>query len=60
MIKDILNGMKDVVVEVGTGMLESYNEISTEARKTFAKLEVKLMGSYEDLEALSKVKETVK
>jgi hypothetical protein len=60
MIKDVLDGIKEVLVEVSTGMIESYKEVSTEATKVFGELEVKLMGSYEDLEALSKVKETVK
>ncbi len=60
MIKDILDGVKEVVVEVSTGMAESCQTISVQANKIFADLNVKLMGSYEEIEAFEKAKEAQK
>ena len=59
MIKDILDGIKEVVVEVSSGMLESYQTISAQASKIFDDVNVKLMGSYEEIEAFEKAKEIV-
>lgn len=60
MMKDILDGVKDVVVELGTGMAETCQTISEKANTMFSDIEVKLMGSYDDIEAYDKAQETKK
>lgn len=60
MIKDIVDGTKEVVLELRDGMKESYEDISVRANKIFTAIEVKLMGSYEELEAYEKAKEAEK
>ena len=56
MIKAIITGVKEVVLEIATGMKEAYQEMISPLKKGSAKLQVKLMGSYEELEALEKEK----
>jgi len=56
MIKDILNGVKEVVVEISTGMAESCKTIFGESYRFYDNLNVKLMGSYEEIEAYEKAK----
>ncbi|HIP52267.1 MAG TPA: hypothetical protein EYG94_09295 [Campylobacterales bacterium] len=60
MIKDVLDGIKEVVIEVSIGMKESFSELSSESKILFSDLEVKLMGSYEEIEAHEKAKATEK
>ena len=60
MIKDILEGIKEVVVEIGTGMVDSCQTISVKANEVFNDIDVKLMGSYEEIEAYEKAKESRK
>ncbi|CAA6823993.1 MAG: Unknown protein [uncultured Sulfurovum sp.] len=57
MIKDILDGAKEVVLELSAGMTESCKEISRKSNTLFADIEVKLMGTYEEIEAYEKAKE---
>ena len=57
MIKDIVEGVKEVVVELGTGMAESCKIAYGESCNFYADLDVKLMGSYEEIEAYEKAKE---
>ncbi|CAA6812888.1 MAG: Unknown protein [uncultured Sulfurovum sp.] len=56
MIKDILDGTKEVAGELSRGMIESCKEISIKSNILFADIEVKLMGSYEEIEAYEKAK----
>lgn len=56
MIKDILSGVKDVVVELGSGMTETCKTLSSQANEVFNDIDVKLMGSYEEIEAYEKAK----
>jgi hypothetical protein len=58
MIKDILDGVKEVVFEIGTGMAESCQTISVSANKIYDDINVKLMGSYEEIDAFEKAKES--
>jgi len=55
-----LDGIKEVVIEVSIGMKESFSELSSESKILFSDLEVKLMGSYEEIEAHEKAKATEK
>ena len=57
MIKSILDGVKEVVVELGTGMAESCKIAYGQSCNVYADLDVKLMGSYEEIEAYEKAKE---
>ena len=57
MIKDILDGVKEVVVELGSGMAESCKIAYGESCNFYADLDAKLMGSYEEIEAYEKAKE---
>ena len=57
MIKDILDGVKEVVVELGTGMAESCKIAYAESCNFYADLDAKFMGSYEEIEAYEKAKE---
>jgi hypothetical protein len=59
MIKDILDGVKEVVVELSTGMAESCKIAFVESSKVYADINAKLMGSYEEIDAFEKTKETV-
>ena len=49
MIKDILEGIIEVVVEIGTDMLETCQTLLND-------IDAKLMGSYEEIEAYEKAK----
>ncbi|HHD82214.1 MAG TPA: hypothetical protein ENK94_03380 [Campylobacterales bacterium] len=51
MIKDILAGVKEVVVELSSGMKESCGSLTTEINSCLDDLNVKMMGSYEEIEA---------
>ena len=57
MIKDILNGVKEVVVEISTGMAESCKTVFGESYEFYNDLNVKLMGSYEEIGTYEKEKE---
>ena len=57
MMKDILDGVKKVVVELGTGMAEGCKVAYAKSCIFYADLDVKLMGSYEEIEAYEKAKE---
>ena len=57
MIKDILEGVKEVVVEISTGMAESCKTIFAESYEFYNNLNIKLMGSYEEIGAYEKAKE---
>ena len=57
MMKDILDGVKKVVVELGTGMAEGCKVAYAKSCTFCADVDVKLMGSYEEIEAYEKAKE---
>jgi hypothetical protein len=56
MIKDILTGTKDVIVELSSGMRETCGTLSTDINSCLDDLNVKLMGSYQEIEAYEKEK----
>jgi hypothetical protein len=56
MIKDILMGTKDVIVELSCGMKESCSTLSTDINSCLDDLNVKMMGSYQEIEAYEKEK----
>ncbi|CAA6814276.1 MAG: Unknown protein [uncultured Sulfurovum sp.] len=56
MIKDILDGTKEVLVELTTGMVETCKELSLQSTTLCDDIEVKLMGTYQEIEAYEKAK----
>lgn len=56
MIKDILTGAKDVIVELSNGMKETCGSLSTDINSCLDDLNVKLMGSYQEIEAHEQAK----
>ena len=57
MKKDILDDVKKVVVEWGTGMAKGCKVAYAKGCTFCADVDVKLMGSYEEIEAYEKAKE---
>ena len=60
MLKDILEGSKEVLLELFEGMRESSKELWERSMEIFEAVDVKLMGSYEEIEAFEKEKESKK
>jgi hypothetical protein len=56
MIKDILSGTKEVIVEVSCGMKEGCESLSSQINTCLDDLNIKMMGSYQELEAYEKAK----
>jgi len=56
MIKEIVTGTKDILVELGSGMKESCGTLSTDINNCLDDLNVKLMGSYQEIAAHEKEK----
>ena len=57
MMKDILESVKSVMVELGSGMAESCKVVYGESCNFYADVDAKLMGSYEEIETFEKSKE---
>jgi len=57
-MKDILEGIKEVVLELSSGMKESCQVVFQESSELYKDLNVKLMGSYDEIEEHEKSKET--
>jgi len=60
MLKDILEGSKEVLLELFQGMSENSKELLERSKEIFEAVDVKLMGSYEEIEAFEKAKESKK
>ena len=59
-MKDIVNGVKEVVSEVSSGITESCKALLDDSSKFYNKLNVKLMGSYKEMKSSTNNKETEK
>lgn len=57
-MKDILEGVKEVILELSSGMKESCQVVCQESSELYKDLNVKLMGSYDEIEEHEKSKET--
>jgi len=57
-MKDILEGVKEVILELSSGMKESCQVVFQESSELYKDLNVKLMGSYDEIEEHEKSKET--
>ncbi len=60
MIKNLLDGVKEIIVELTQGVFNAGKELSSEVSEIFQDIRVKLMGSYEEIEAFEKSKEAKK
>jgi len=56
MIKDILAGTKEVVVELSSGLKENCLSLSTQVNSCLDEMNLKMMGSYEEIEAYEEAK----
>ena len=56
-MNDILDGVKAVVFDIGSGMAESCKRVFTESYEFYNDVNVKLMGSYEEIGSYEKDKE---
>jgi hypothetical protein len=58
-VENIVDGIKEVVREVSAGMVKSSQVIFVKISEIYTDIDVKLMGSYEEIEAYEKAKEAV-
>lgn len=56
MIQEILTGTKEVIVELSCGMKENCSTLYTDINTCLDDLNVKMMGSYQEIEAHEKQK----